>query len=330
MTKQKNKNKQKNLKLSHYIYHSVQTKNWMLFSHFHSIFHILQLSSAERELKQKRFIAGPWELVKEFGHQEPGKLCDAVGIAINPTTQDVAVMDNKELQVKIYCNTGKFKFSSDTTKGLLPGKISHPWNVIVSSEGVYYITDATQFVRSYNQSSIYRKKWVAISPENKASDSEDTGIIGLAMDHTNNMLLVGEVVHKYISRHHLDGTHVDSFKVNIRPHFLSVTSQGAIIVNNPFTKVTKIIDTAGQVLHTLKPPSHVVDWLPTGVCCHERMLFICNFATPQDGIYCFSELGDFLGSIAVNRIPRCLTFVKEQKKFLLTSGDRVQVYSSTQ
>ena len=294
---------------------------------FHSIFHIFQLSSAEKELKQ-RFIAGPWELEKEFGHQEPGKLSDAVGIATNPTTQDVAVMDFTEQQVKIYCNTGEFKFSIDTTQGLLPGERLGLFNVTASSEGDYYITDATHFVRCYNQSGVYRSKWVAVSPENKPFDSENTALVGLAMDHTNDLLLVGEVVHKYVSKHHLDGTHVNSIKVNIKPYFLSVTSQGTIIVSDHVTKVTQIVDNTGQVLHTLKPPSYV-HWTPWGICCHEGIIFICNASTSHHRIYCFSESGNYLGSIAVN-IPLCLTFVQGQKKFLMTSVDSVQVYSCTQ
>ena len=295
---------------------------------FHSIFHIFQLSSAEKELKQ-RFIAGPWELEKEFGHQEPGKLSDAVGIEINPTTQDVAIVDIDEQQVKIYCNTGEFKFSIDTTQGLLPGKRSHPWNITASSEGVYYITDFTQFVRCYNQSGVYRNKWVAVSPENKPSDSENTALIGLAMDQTNDLLLVGEVNHGYISKHNLDGTHVNSIKVNIMPYHLSVTPQDTIIVIDLESNEAQIVDNTGQVLHTLKPPSHV-DWEPAGVCCHEGIIFICNASTSHYGIYCFSESGDYLGSIAVNTLPLCLTFVQGQKKFLMTSLDRVQVYSCTQ
>ena len=276
----------------------------------------LQLSSAEKELKQ-RFIAGPWELEKEFGHQEPGKLSDAVGIAINPTTQDVAVMDCKEQQVKIYCNTGEFKLSIDTTQGLLPGKRSQPLNVTASSEGDYYITDLTQFVRCYNQSGVYRNKWVAVSPQNKPSDSKNTPLGGLAMDYTNDLLLVGEVRHKYISKHHLDGTHVNSIKVNIMPWFLSVTPQDTIIVSDFSSNEAQIVDNTGQVLHTLKPPSHV-DWNPWGICYHEGIIFICN-----GEICCFSVSSDYLGSIAVNRPPRCLTFVQGQKKFLMTSLDRV-------
>ena len=61
------------------------------------IYHILQLSHAERELQQS-LVAG------HHGHQEPGKLSGATGIAINPTTQDVAVMGTEVQQVRIYCN----------------------------------------------------------------------------------------------------------------------------------------------------------------------------------------------------------------------------------
>ena len=57
----------------------------------------LQLSHAERELQQSL-------IADHNGHQELGKLSGAAGIAINPTTQDVAIMGTEVQQVRIYCN----------------------------------------------------------------------------------------------------------------------------------------------------------------------------------------------------------------------------------
>ncbi|XP_072051794.1 uncharacterized protein [Amphiura filiformis] len=74
----------------------------------------MKLASAEHS----QFIAGPWELENEFGHQDgPGKLKVAKDIAVCPNA-DIAVMSS--LNVCIYSNEGLYKSHLELKQGMNP------------------------------------------------------------------------------------------------------------------------------------------------------------------------------------------------------------------
>ncbi|XP_072051431.1 mitogen-activated protein kinase kinase kinase 7-like [Amphiura filiformis] len=282
---------------------------------------LLVLTSAEREHFQQRLTTGSFMLEKVFGKGQPGKLSCAMGIEVSPTG-DVAVA-SRAAKIQVYNAEGQHKLSIDTTQGLMPGTQSWPWNVTVSTEGNYVITDGTRFIKVYDSSGMYKDRWVAISPENKPSNTENTTLIGLTMD-SKGQLLVGEVKQKYISRHRQDGSHITSIKVNIKPYFLAVTSQDTIIVSNYWNYV-QIVNSTGHMLHTFKPPSHVTRWYAYGVCCYEDIIFICNNRSPSHGVHCFSSSGEYLRSIDTKDYPHCLAIGK--RKLYVTYHDRVEIYS---
>ena len=107
---------------------------------------------------------GTWVLEKEFCQRDgPGKLVDARGITVNPTTEDVAVADPATHtfgKVKVYNKDGEYRFSLGTTQGLTSGRSSSPWDVTASDEGIYYVTDTTQYVKMYDAEGVYHGKWV--------------------------------------------------------------------------------------------------------------------------------------------------------------------------
>ncbi|XP_072051433.1 uncharacterized protein [Amphiura filiformis] len=285
---------------------------------------LLVLTSAERELHFKqKLTTGSWVLEKEFGKDEPGKLSGALGIAVS-STGDVAVASNCAAKIQVYNADGQHKHSIDTTQGLMSGTRSRPCNVTVNTEGNYVITDDTRFIKVYDPSGMYKDRRVAISPENKPSNTEYTRLVGLTMD-SKGQLLVGEVNQKYISRHRQDGSHITSIKVNIEPNFLAVTSQDTIIVCD-FGFVVQIVNSTGHMLHTLKPPSHVTRWHPFGVCCYEDIIFICNIALARNGVYCFSSTGEYLRSIDTKaNYPHCLAV--GNRKLYVTYEERGEIYS---
>ena len=194
--------------------------------------------------RQRQLLNGPWVLERKIGEKNgPGKLTYPVGVAINPNG-DIIAMNAEPGHVHLYSAMGDHKKSLDTNPDSTVALwgISHPCDVIASSNGdSYYATDGSQFVRCYDVNGLYKGKWVAISPHSKPSDSEITMLYSLAID-TNDQLLVGEVVTKYISKHRSDGSHVASFKVDITPVSLAVTSQGTIIVSDWLKGLVNILD----------------------------------------------------------------------------------------
>ena len=206
---------------------------------------------------------------------------------------------------------------------------SKPWNTAVSTDGKYHVTDSTEHVSVYNAQGQYDDQWAAVSPDGKPSDRETSKLQGLTVD-SQGQVLVGESIRRYISIHKPSGVHVRSIKIGIRPHFLAVTSLHTIVVSDRLNNVVQILDQSGQVLHTLKPNSTVVRyWQPKGVCSHDNMVFICNYAMPEHGICCFSLSGDYLGSIAIGKWPMDIVYVKESKEFVVShrNNGRVRMYS---
>ncbi|XP_072041897.1 mitogen-activated protein kinase kinase kinase 20-like [Amphiura filiformis] len=195
-----------------------------------SIDHVLHVivDTAKAAAARERLINGTWKLEREIGEGEPGKLGWPCGIAVNHHG-DVCVADWDAAKIQVYSQQGMHKFSIDTKQGLEPGTYSKPIAVRVSSDGSLYITDKTQFIKVYSPDGVYRERWPAVSPQHKASNAENTVLIGLTID-AKGQILVGEIRQKYVSKHEQDGTHIASIKVGIAPCSLAVTSQGAIII----------------------------------------------------------------------------------------------------
>ena len=249
--------------------------------------------------------------------------------------------DSEEDQVKLYGISGAYRASMDTKQHLEPIQEpdswlklqmeSTPWSTAVSTDGKYYVTDSTDHVSVYNAQGQYADQWAAVSSDGKPSDREASKLQGLTVD-CHGQVLVGESVRRYISIHKQNGVHVKSIMISIRPHFLAMTSHDKIVVSDRVDNVVQIVDQSGHVLHTLKPNSAAVRyWQPKGVCSHDNMVFICNYAMPEHGICCFSLTGDYLGSIAIGKWPMDIVYVKESKKFIVThrNNGRVMMYSRT-
>ena len=279
----------------------------------------VKAAAAAKAARQKQLLDGPWEFERKIGENEPGKLDWPWGIAVSPNADIIAIADysSNAHRVQVYNGELVHKYSLDTTQGLKAWPWSHPEEVIVTSDGICYLTDTTQFVKQFGiATGVYKGRWVAVSPQHKPSDAEDTCLTGLTMD-TKGQLLVGEVNQKYISKHKVGGDHVASIKVDIAPRSLAVTSQDEIIVSD-WKDTVHIIDKAGQLLHTVKHPSHlhVQRWKPTGVACYEDIVCICN----AKSIHCYSVSGDYLRDIPI-KIPgysKCLAITPDCRKLMVS------------
>ncbi|XP_072041655.1 uncharacterized protein [Amphiura filiformis] len=273
--------------------------------------------------RQQQIIGGPWKLERKIGVDGPGKLVLSLGIAVN-NQEDVCVADSSAVKVQVYSRQGVHKFSIDTKQGLKPGTRSLPQEVRVSSDGSFYITDDTQFVKVFGPDGMYRKRWPAVSPQLKSSADEDTRLAGLAMD-AKGQLLVGEIKQGYISKHRQDGSHIASIHVGIKPLALAVTTDDAIIMSD--CNKVHIMDSEGQLLHTVNPLTYVHRWDLAGIACIEDIVCVCN--CDNKCIHCFTLSGEYLGDISISMPgnPTCLAFTADGKQLMVSCNYSVAVYT---
>ena len=220
-------------------------------------------------------------------------------------------------QVQLYGRDLVHKYDLDTKQRLEPETRSYPTEVAFGSDGICYVTIKTQCVLMYSEGCMYKDKWPAVSPQHKLSDTEDTELNGLTID-SMGQVLVGEVKQKYISTHKPDGRHVATIKVDIAPASLAVTSLDSIIVSD-WNESVHIVDNGGQLLHAVKPPSHVQKLDPAGIACYEDIICISNGHAKR--IHCFSVSGDYLGDIPIiiPGNPTNLAFTADGKQLLVSS-----------
>ncbi|XP_072027980.1 kelch-like ECH-associated protein 1 [Amphiura filiformis] len=270
-------------------------------------------TSAERS----QFFAGPWERERKFGTEDDN-------IAVCPNG-DIAVVSYHNNSVGMYSSGGSYKSDLDLRQGMNPRVEPCPWDVTVNADGIIYVT-CDCYVLMYTAQYVYEGRWVAMSPENKSSESESAELHGLTIDR-NGQLLVGKVKNPmYISKHRQDGSHISSIKVNIRPIYMASTSYDTIVISDHDN--VRIVDSIGQVLHTLNTNRQVSFWNPFGVSCYNDIIFVCNSDLGNTHeISCFSLSAEYLGSIAVkNRSYGVTIIAKDNCKLLVLCADKVLMY----
>ena len=246
------------------------------------------------------------EFAHEFGREEgDGKLYNARGVAISPTSNDIAVADHDARQVKVYSSEGEFRFSVDTKQlGNTSDVDSKPWDIAVSSEGEYLVTDKTPCVKVYDATgkSICRFPAISPDPDKQRSDVDDVGLYCIATD-AKGRVLVG-AGNFYVSIHSAarDDCHISSISVRIPPGFMTTTSQGHIIIGSGSQQKVMVINQAGEVLHTLKPPTGMSTWRLRGVCCSsDDDIYVANQGTGKNagknGVHRYKVTGEHMGCI---------------------------------
>ena len=263
-----------------------------------------------------------WELESKFGDKDDnGKLHNATGISTTPAG-DIVVANCafSAAPVKVYSGEGQFKFNLDKQS-------TNAYSVAVNPAGQFYASPYNvKKICMFESDGQYRSQFAAISPSGVASDAENSSLMGLAINH-KDQLLVGETNKKYISVHDLNGTHITSFKVSISPYYIATTSFGNIIVSANGTKGVQILDSTGTLQHTIDNPTCVSSWNTTGVCCSTNdEICINNYGTPK-GVYYFSSTGVYLGCITTDvKAPRGVTLMPEDHKIAVVDEDAVKIF----
>ena len=268
---------------------------------------------------------GTWSLDKTLGTDGPGMLSTALDIAVTPCG-DFAVADNNTAKVRVYTKFGQYKFSLDTKQGLKSGQSTYPRGVAVSTDGNFFVTDGTQYVKVYDTHGRYVYHFAAISPNGTPSDLVAARLAGLTMD-VKGHILVGEITQKYISKHDPNSRHMTSFKVNIDPNFISVATHGEIVLSSCDQNTVQILDDSGNLLHSLQPPSGVTTWYPTGLCCSpDDEIFVAKQATGNAAIYRYGLSGEYLGCVTQEVDNPCGLVLADEDKLLVADWKAVLVF----
>ncbi|XP_072017790.1 E3 ubiquitin-protein ligase TRIM71-like [Amphiura filiformis] len=258
--------------------------------------------------------AGSWELESEFVDIE--ELTNAGSIVTTPTGDIVVADCSFTVPVKVYSSDGKFKFNLDQ-------RSVYTTTVAVSPDGKLYVASGNanfKRIRVFGSNGRYLSQFPVVSPTGVASVAEKTELRGMTVNN-KSQLLVGEIRKKYISIHDLNGTHITSFQVRIKPYHIATTSQGNIIVSHDGYPGVHVLDSGGSLHHTITAPTGV-SWSPMGVCCSMTdEICICNRGTPT-GIYFFSSIGIYLGCVTQDvSFPSGITLMQNDRKMAVIDYD---------
>ena len=262
---------------------------------------------------------GKWTLEKEIdGTEGNGKILLGVGVAVSPN-KEIFIADFFDKNVKIFDSDGNFRRA-------LQNNFHRPNDITISSDGFQYITDRTGLVHVFSPEGKYVKQFPAMSPAGKASNTDGSQLYGLAIDNDGN-LLVGSSTY-YISKHKPDGTHISSFKVSLHSWFITVTPQGRIVLASMYEKESngpdgQILDSNGKLLHTINKPKDAIHWTPCGSCCSDDgIIYVSSFGGGEpDGIYSFTEEGEYLGCITTDVTDAYGIALMGQDKLVVVEGN---------
>ena len=267
---------------------------------------------------------GRWIMEKEIGNEGEGKIGSGFGVAVSQK-KEIFIADQSDKNVKIFDSDGNYRRA-------LQGNLYCPHDVAVSSDGSQFITDRTGLIHVFSQEGEYLKKFPAISPDGKASDTDEgSQLCGLAIDNDGN-LLVGNIITKYISKHKPDSTHISSFKTNLRPWFITVTPQGRILVcenDIDHKEDTEVLDHTGKLLHTINKPKDILSWRPCGVCCSDDgIIYITSFHYGNlSGIYSFTEEGEYLGRVTTDVVyAEGIAMIGNNRLVVAQCGDPAKIF----
>ena len=269
---------------------------------------------------------------------EVGQICKNVGlseaqkIALYPSG-DFAIANYWSGKVKIFDSAGNLKNNMETKQDS-DTAYSWPFSVVIwsgrGSNSVTYITDTNPEVKVFDSAAKLINKFRTYPPGKTKNPSTDSTLYGLALNFREN-LIVGDSVRKCISIHSLSGDHMNSFKVSIRPFYISAApTEDTIIISECDSQCAQITNSTGQVFHTLDAsPVPQVAWYPTGSWFNGDKEFIIaskSDSTKPGGIFQFSSNGQYLRCITKEVTRPADVAIDEEGKLLVLEQTYVRVF----
>ena len=281
-------------------------------------------------MKSKKQWNAPWKMIKTFGDTGNGKLTEARGLVINQDG-NVAVADNSAKRVYVYSiEDGKMKMAIDTTKSLHfnPSNYESLTHGVAVYHGDYIVTDQTYFPTVYN-----KENYVRQIPITKNRDNNNFSM-GIAVNSQGHVL-VGHHSETSLEVHSVtDGNYINSLEIPVPGHYIAVSSSAddKIILSSDASAGAQVIDSQGQTIHVLCPPTDVTSgWSPSGVCTigedDDEEIFVCN-CEGKRGVYRFSlKTGKYLGCVTTEVIyPQGIAFT-EDERLVVADKNCVKVFA---
>ncbi len=263
-----------------------------------------------------------WILETQFAHEESDMtthLEGAQSVTMNPENGDIAVTDWFTRTVKVYNSTGYLQASLGVSEWSVADKRSRPRDVAISSNGSIFISKESPHIEVFDSNFTFSH-----TLESSHLAAEHSRLSGIVF-HRNN-LLVGECRHKSISIHSEDGRRLHTFRIDVTPRYLAMTPHATIVVSSWEPHRVDIINLIGVVVHTLKPPTGVTKWRPTGVSCSDDFIFVGNddtSAPDEYGIYCYSFDGKYLGIATKDVVnPSGVAVTNDGSKLVVAQWER--------
>ena len=185
---------------------------------------------------------------------------------------------------------GKQKLIIDTTEALASGQCSYPWNVAMSSDGHYYITDNNPWVRVHDNKGRFIHL-LHLHDVNGLKGAEGWAK-GITIDN-QGQIIVGNTYKKTVCIYRVDESFVKTLKVDTHPEFITPTTNSLFICAGPGDYVLEV-DYSGVVLNRITSPTADMKWQPRGVCCSDNgEIFVVNSAIGHCGVYHLSSSGKY-------------------------------------
>ena len=196
-------------------------------------------------------------------------------------------------------------------------EISKPYQVTVNENGDYFVSDLTDNIKTYDADGRFKGQWI--------SPGSHVKLMGLAIDSEKNVL-VGNFMNNDINKHKQDGSYLGVIKVDTVPRLMAVTSQNTLVIADWRNPPQIVSNNTGEVLHTLKHPEDESKWNPWGVYCQEDIILIVNYDTQN--ILCYSESGEYLGTIPISDIqPKSIALAANGRTLVVCENIAAKIYS---
>ena len=238
-------------------------------------------------------VAGSRGYTEEFKVQD-GTMSDTKGITVSPSGDIVVAEFKPNRPVRVYSSNGLYRISLKC-----PANNDCPWDVVVSQQGLYYVSNCGQFIQVYDSDGNFYLRIRPRPPFNPFLTSQTPDLRGLAIN-SKHQILIGDTKHNFISVHRPTGEQIGEFSISIPPYFLATSANDKIIVSASSRAGFQILSSNGHRLRSFDTmESAILNWV-TGICCSTDGNIYVGNRKGMRGIHHFTEDGNYVECITEN------------------------------